>query len=893
MSSVKFDAHTLTGEDCLQKFDTSFRQGLSEDEVVRQRAKHGRNILPSAPRRSLILRFLRHFHNVLMYVLIGGAIVTALLGLVIDTGVILAVVLINAIVGFIQEGRAENAMAAIRQMLAPHASAMRGGKRISIDAADLVPGDIVVLEPGDRVAADLRLLDAHGLNAQEAILTGESVPVAKATTPVARDAVLGDRKSMAYSGTLITSGTGRGVVVATGTATEIGRISQMLGAVEVLKTPLVVQMDRFARWLTVLILLASVGLLLFGYHVRHIAFDEMFMAAVSLAVAAVPEALPAVMTITLAVGVQAMAKRNAIVRRLPAIETIGAVSVICTDKTGTLTRNEMMVTSVVTKEKSFTIAGEGYAPFGEIEIECGDRSDSDLMEIARASLLCNDAALHATDDVWRIEGDPMEGALLAFAAKAGVTKDGWARLQEIPFDAHRRYMAVLVEKDTDTRLVLVKGAPERVLEMCSEEMKGDGSSPLDHDYWQIEMDRIAALGQRVLAFAQGRVSPEEELEGNLEGKLSFIGLVGLIDPPRSESVAAVAECHRAGIKVKMITGDHAGTAAAIGRQIGLKSPDKVLTGEDIEQMDDTVLAGAALNTNVFARTSPEHKLRLVTALQASDLIVAMTGDGVNDAPALKRADIGVAMGITGSDATKEAAELVLADDNFASIASAVREGRTVWDNIRKVVSWVLPTSAGEAATIAAALLFGFALPVSPVQILWVNMITAVTLGLALAYEPAEAEAMRQPPRPHNEGLLTGVLVWHVLFVTGLFLAAVFGLFRYAIEKGYSLELAQTMAMNMLVVLEIFHLFYVRNIFSTSISMQAFKGTPAIWISLVVVTAAQFAITYLPAVQPILGTSAVPLTDGIVIIGIGVVFFATIETEKCLRLILAGGGENRN
>ncbi|MCV0426474.1 MAG: HAD-IC family P-type ATPase [Roseibium sp.] len=893
MSLAEFDAHAVSGEDCIRRFDTSAEQGVPEDEAERRRAKYGRNILPSAPRRSLVLRFIRHFHNVLMYVLIGGAVVTALLGLVIDTGVILAVVMINAIVGFIQEGRAENAMAAIRQMLAPRASVVRSGRRVSIDAADLVPGDIVVLEPGDRVAADLRLLDVHGLNAQEAILTGESVPVGKTTAPVAAEAVLGDRKSMAYSGTLITSGTGRGVVVATGTETEIGRISKMLGAVEVLKTPLVVQMDKFARWLTVLILLTSVGLLLFGFYVRHIAFDEMFMAAVSLAVAAVPEALPAVMTITLAVGVQAMAKRNAIVRRLPAIETIGAVSVICTDKTGTLTRNEMVVASAVTREKRFTITGEGYAPQGEIKIDGGGQPNSDLMEIARASLLCNDAALHVSDDVWRVEGDPMEGALLAFAAKAGVTQEGWTRRQEIPFDARRRYMAVLAENDTGTRLVLIKGAPERVLEMCAGQVEGEGSSLLDHAYWQTELDRIAALGQRVLAFAQLQVNQGQLLEADLEGSLILIGLVGLIDPPRAETAAAVAECHRAGIKVKMITGDHAGTAAAIGRQIGLVCPDKVLTGKDIEQLDDTALTAAALKTNIFARTSPEHKLRLVTALQANGLIVAMTGDGVNDAPALKRADIGVAMGITGSDATKEAAELVLADDNFASIASAVREGRTVWDNIRKVVSWVLPTSAGEAATIAAALLLGFALPVSPVQILWVNMITAVTLGLALAYEPAEAESMHQPPRPQNEGLLTGALVWHVLFVTGLFLAIVFGLFTYAIEKGYSLELAQTMAMNMLVVLEIFHLFYVRNIFSTSINFEAFKGTPAVWISLGVVTVAQFAVTYLPAAQPILGTSAVPMTDGIVIIGIGIVFFATIETEKRLRLILAGTRENRS
>ena len=611
----------------------------------------------------------------------------------------------------------------------------------------------------------------------------------------------------------------------------------------------------------------------------------MFMSVVSLAVAAIPEALPAVMTITLAVGVQAMAKRNAIVRRLPAIETIGAVSVICTDKTGTLTRNEMMVATAVTMDGRLRVTGDGYAPEGDIRREDGRPANGALSGLARAALLCNDAALQTSEGVWHVEGDPMEGALLAFAAKAGQAADEWDRRGEIPFEAQRRYMAVLVEAGDGTRQVLLKGAPEQLLSMCQNQCGQGGTAPLDPAFWQAEAGRIAALGQRVLAFAQRPAERVETLEGGPGEDLIFIGLVGLIDPPRATAIAAVAECQKAGVMVKMITGDHAGTAAAIGRQIGLKNPDALLTGADIERMDDATLCVAAMNTNIFARTSPEHKLRLVQALQANGLIVAMTGDGVNDAPALKRADIGIAMGITGTEATKEAAELVLADDNFASITAAVREGRTVWDNIRKVVSWVLPTSAGEAATIAAALLLGLALPVSPVQILWVNMITAVTLGLALAYEPAEPETMQRPPRPRNAGLLTGGLVWHVIFVTGLFLAVIFGIFTYALDRGYPLELAQTMSMNMLVVLEIFHLFYIRNIFGTSVNFAAFKGTPAVWASVTLATLAQFAVTYLPAVQPILGTQAVPLADGLLIVAVGVAFFAVIETEKQLRLIL--------
>lgn len=874
-------AHSLAGDDCLRGLNSS-ASGLSSTEAAQRLAQSGPNRLPDPPRRSALLRFLAHFHNVLIYVLIGASAVTMSLGHWIDTGVILAVVLINALMGFVQEGRAENAMAAIRSMLAPHASVLRDGRRVSVDAGDLVPGDLVVLEPGDKVPADLRLTGVNGLHIQEAILTGESVPVEKATDPVARDADLGDRRSMAFSGTLVTAGTGRGVATATGSRTEIGRISGLLGKVEVLTTPLVEQMDRFARWLTVLILLISAALLVFGYFVRHIPFSDQFMSVVGLAVAAIPEGLPAVLTITLSVGVQAMARRNAIIRRLPAIETLGAVSVICTDKTGTLTRNEMMVATAFAAAVPYRVSGAGYAPQGDIQPAPAPGALDDL---ARAALLCNDAALSESAGVWQVAGDPMEGALLAFAAKAGAEPAGWTRRDEMPFDAAHRYMAVLVDGPAGQRLALVKGAPEQVLEMCVDQAGTDGPEPLDRRFWHDQAHRIAYEGQRVLALAM-RATDTGRLDGEtLQGHLTLIGLVGLIDPPRAEAITAVAECHSAGIAVKMITGDHAGTAAAIGRQIGLKNPDSVLTGADLDDLDDAVLAIEVHNTNIFARTSPEHKLRLVMALQADGLTVAMTGDGVNDAPALKRADAGIAMGVKGSEAAKEAADLVLADDNFASIAAAVREGRTVYDNIRKVIGWTLPTNAGEAATIMVALLFGLALPISPIQILWINLVTAITLGLALAFEPTEAGTMRRPPRPRHAPLLTGALVWHVIFVAFLFVVVVFGLFVYALDKGYSLALAQTMAMNMLVVLEIFHLFFIRNIFGTSLTWAAVRGTRAVWICVAIVVPAQFVVTYLPIAQQIFGTRSVPLFDGALIVAIGVAFFAIIEVEKQLRLSL--------
>ncbi len=721
--------HARSVADCMAALSAT-PEGLTDAEAARRRAHHGPNRLPEPATRGALLRFLAQFHNVLIYVLLAAAVVTALLGHWVDTGVILAVVFANAVIGHIQEGRAEAAMAAIRTMLAPRASTLRHGRRQSIDSADLVPGDIVLVEAGDKVPADLRLVSAHGLAAQESILTGESLPVDKSAHPAAANAALGDRHCMLWSGTLVTRGTARGLVTATGRSTEIGRIGTLLAGVAPLSTPLVAQMDRFARWLSLLILAASALLLAWGTLTGRHAFADLFMTVVAIAVAAIPEGLPAVMTITLAIGVQAMARRNAIVRRLPAIEAIGSVSVICTDKTGTLTRNEMFVAAAETPKGRFTISGEGYAPHGTIT------PPGDLTPLARAAAFCNDAALHDREGKWTAEGDPMEAALLAFAGKVGpITAQ---RRDAIPFDSRHRFMAVLADTPDAGRLLLVKGAPERVLPMCRD---------IDAHAWHDRADALARDGLRVLAFAERQDTTDHIDPTTLDGGLTFLGLTGLIDPPRAESVAAVAECLSAGIRVKMITGDHAGTAAAIAARIGLANPHRVLTGADLSRLDDAQLAEEIETTDVFARTSPEDKLRLVTALQSRGHSVAMTGDGVNDAPALKRADAGIAMGLKGSEAAKEAADLVLADDNFATIAMAVRQGRTVWDNLRKVISFELPTNAGEAMVVVTALLIGLQLPLTAVQILWINLITGITLGLALAFEPTEPGTMSRPPRP--------------------------------------------------------------------------------------------------------------------------------------------------
>lgn len=886
------DWHNQALESALSALGATLH-GLSASDVQQRQKTFGFNRLATVKKQNAWVRFFLHFHHILIYVLVAAACMTAFLRHWVDTLVILAVVVVNALIGFIQEGKAEKALDAIREMLSPTASVIREKERQTIPANQLVPGDVVLLEAGDKVPADLRLINAHGLIVDESILTGESVPVEKHTQAVARDAALGDRFCMAYSGTLVTSGQGKGVVVAIGQQTEIGQISGLLSKVDMLTTPLVKQMRVFAQWLTVMILMVALLLLLYGYFVQHHHFSELFMVVVGLSVAAIPEGLPAVLSITLAVGVQAMARRNAIIRRLPAIETLGAISVICTDKTGTLTRNEMTVQSVVTADHFFSVAGTGYEPIGSIELNSSAVESTQfpvLLELARAALLCNDSELHQRNHHWIVEGDPMEGALLTFAVKSGLVVGDeckkWQRVSTLPFDARHRYMATLNHNGGGQALIFVKGAPEQILSMCQKQQNQNGElEAVQRSYWLEQINQVATQGQRVLAMAFKPVSPDKtQLEfSDVETDLILLGMTGMIDPPRQEAIIAVRQCLNAGIRVKMITGDHAVTAAAIAGQMGLAHPNKILTGVELDRMSDAELAVVVLEDDIYARTSPEHKLRLVMALQSHGMTVAMTGDGVNDALALKRADAGIAMGKKGNDVSKEAADLVLADDNFASIVSAIQEGRTVYDNLKKVISWTLPTNAGEAMTIILALLLGLSLPVTPIQILWVNLITAVTLGLALAFEPTEDDTMKRPPRAREEAILSGTLVWHIILVSILFVLGVFGIYSYALEQGHSIAHARTMALNTLVVMEIFHLFYIRNVYGTSLTWKAVRGTPIVWMSVFVITFAQFAITYLKPLQTVFATVSVPLFDGILIILIGVVFFALIEIEKQLRL----------
>ncbi|HLS59304.1 MAG TPA: HAD-IC family P-type ATPase, partial [Paracoccaceae bacterium] len=689
--------------------------------------------------RSAIRRFAAQFNNLFILLLIVAAVITGLLGERLDSVVIFGVVVLIGIIGFVQEGRAEPALESVRSILPSNAVVRRDGCRRQIPAEALVPGDIVLLEPGDRVPADIRLLETRNLQTLEAGLTGESAPVAKSTDPAEAAAEVGDRTCLAFSGTTVAAGHAAGLVIATGEATEIGRISGLLAEVEVLRTPLMQRLDAFTRTLGFVILALAAVTFAIGTFVWGRAWPEMFLAAVSVAVAAIPEGLPAVMTVTLAIGVERMARRNAIIRRLPAVEALGSVTTICADKTGTLTRNEMMVRAIRTAESMLTVEGTGYAPHGAFlragqAVVPAEVPEFDLL--MRAMLLCNEAAIIHDAGSWVAEGDPTEAALVALARKGGHDREEDAkrhpRLEVIPFTSERRYMATL-HRDGPGRIIFVKGAPERLLAMASHERRSGGDAPLDAARWQARADAIAGRGERVLAIACRQVPPETGLDERLaEHDLVLLGLVGLIDPPREEAIRAVAACHQAGIRVKMITGDHARTAGAVAADLGIVRPQPVVTGHELEAMSDAELPRHALEHDIFARASPGHKLRLVRALQSMGHIVAMTGDGVNDAPALKQADVGIAMGNKGTEAAREAAAMVLADDNFASIARAVAEGRTVHDNLRKAILFILPTSMAQALIVAIAILFGLTLPITPVQILWVNMITAVTLGIAFA-----------------------------------------------------------------------------------------------------------------------------------------------------------------
>ncbi|WP_197076510.1 HAD-IC family P-type ATPase [Luteimonas sp. FCS-9] len=883
--------HALEDDAALARLSAR-REGLDATDAAERLRRHGPNALPSPARVPAWRRFLRHFNDPLILFLLAAAAIALAVGHHVDAAVIVAVVTVNAIVGYVQEGRAEQALSALHSMLAPSARVLRDGTRRQVDVAELVPGDVLLLEAGDRVPADARLLRARGLRVDESVLTGESVPAEKSHAPVAAQADLAGRSSMLYSGTLVAAGQATALVVETGPATEIGRIGALLGQVETLTTPLLQQIARFGRRFTTFAIVAAVVLFAFAVTMRGYGWLDALMVVVALAVGVIPESLPAVITITLAIGVRRMAARNAIVRRLPAVETLGATTVICSDKTGTLTRNEMTARSVVASAGRVRAEGSGYVPEGALQVETGgEAAQAAAHAVAHIGLLCNDARLHGDGDRWRIDGDPMEGALLALAGKAGLDAAALAaahpRLDEVPFDAAHRFMATL-HRDGDGALVCVKGAPEQVLALSTGQRgaSGDAASsdtvPLDTAFWQAAIDDAGAHGQRVLGFAWQRLAQvPSAFDIDAVRGLTFAGIVGFIDPPRDEAVRAVADCRSAGIAVKMITGDHAATAAAIAGQLRLADDIQVVTGQALEQVSDADLPDLAERASVFARTTPEHKLRIVRALQSRRHTVAMTGDGVNDAPSLKQADIGIAMGNKGTEAAKEASGMVLADDNFASIAAAVHEGRAVYDNIRKVIAWTLPTNGGEAVAVLLAIVAGWVLPMTPPQILWINMVLTVTLGLALAFEPPERGVMARPPRGRDAPLVSPFMLWRIVLVSLLFSAGAFGVFGWAQARGHDVETARTMVVNVFCVMEIFYLFSVRYLHGSSFSLRGLRGTPAVLGAVAVVVVAQLAFTYSPWMHAVFDTRPVPPLEGLAIVLVGVAMMVVLEIEKWL------------
>lgn len=888
--------HVLPADALSVRLVSDAQRGLDPSEAARRLAQHGPNILTAKRGKSPLLRFLLQFHNPLIYILLAASAITLVLKDGIDAAIIFGVVLVNAILGYLQEDKAERAIESLARTMTTEATVVRGGRTLRLPAADLVPGDLVLLQSGDKVPADLRLIRTRDVQIAEAALTGESVPVQKqAQAALAPDVTLADRTTMAYASTLVTYGQGAGLVVATGDSTEVGRISHLIATAQDLQTPLTRKIAQFSTVLLYLIL-ALAGLTFLIGLLRGQPLVDTLMAAIALAVSAIPEGLPAAVTVTLAIGVTRMARRRAIIRKLPAVETLGSTTIVCSDKTGTLTQNQMTVQRIVAGGVEYDVGGAGYQPAGELRRRGApgyEQANQALSECLRAGLCCNDSELSETAGRWEVRGDPTEGALIVAARKAGMRQSEDSRLpprrDAIPFESQHQYMATLHDLGPGQPAVIyMKGAVEAILARCATMLEPCGRlRPLDAPAAHHAADTLARDGLRVLAFARGARPPgtTELCHGDVAAGLTFLGLQGMVDPPRPEATAAVRACQDAGIRVKMITGDHALTAAAIAAQIGLDGAQgrtpAVLTGCDIEPMSDRAFAEAAERSAVFARVTPEQKLRLVKVLQAGGHVVAMTGDGVNDAPALKQADIGVAMGLAGTDVAREAADMILTDDDFATIEAAVEEGRGVFDNLTKIIAWTLPTNLGEGLVILAAILVGAALPILPIQILWINMTTVGVLGLVLALEGKEPGIMRRAPRNPQVPILTSALLWRILAVGVLILAGAFGLFAWEQWRGASLEQARTVAVNVVVMVEVFYLFNCRSLTQSMFRIGVLSNR---WLLLgvLVMILLQLAFTYLPWMHQIMGSDPIGVGAWLRVLGVAALGYTLIEIEKWWR-----------
>lgn len=893
------DWHALSLKDVLDRLQVT-QQGLSTADAKRRLREAGPNRIERTARQPWYRILLHQLADPIVYVLLAAALLAIMIGKVTDSFVVLAVVVLNTTIGFIQEMRASKAIEALSRMMPHNATVLRDGEPTHVPSHEVVPGDVLMLQAGDQVAADMRLFEVNGLYIDEAPLTGESLPVDKQESPVESEAVLGDRSCMAFGGTLVTAGTADGVVVATGAGSELGRISRLLNETVELETPLTQRLARLAKVITLAILVVAGLIFLIGMWRENTLLDSA-LAAITLAVASIPEGLPAVITIASAIGVQRMARRRAIIRHLAAVETLGSTTVICTDKTGTLTRNEMTVETLWTPAAEIEVTGIGYAPEGELRI--AERTLAPLPDEVRqlllAGVLCNDAGLECDDERWRIVGDPTEGALIVAARKAALDeaelRETFPRKNEIPFSSERQFMATLHESDDRQALVYLKGAPEVVAELCPAFLDGQSmSKEAVHEAAQA----MAARGMRVLAMAMATSDT-----GNIDldasdwrDQLRFLGLVGMTDPPRDEAIKAVRICQQAGVVVKMVTGDHAATAAAVAKSIGLlesaEGDSGVVTGQQIEQASGAELIELARSVNVFARVAPEHKLRLVKALQADGQVVAMTGDGVNDAPALKRAEIGVAMGISGTAVAREAADIVLADDNFASISAAVEEGRRVYDNLAKSLAFILPTSLGQAMIILVAVLFfpvtegHLLMPIEPVQILWVNLVVAVALALPLALEAQEPGLMQRPPRPPSEPLLSPFLIFRTFLVGVLMTAGAVGLFLHEYKADLLADVpadlarveAQTVAVTTIILFQMLYLLNCRSLTQTFWRIGLFSNR-WVYIGMLATLGLQLAFVYLAPFNRLFHTQPLDIADWAMSGAVALAGFFIISLEK--------------
>jgi Ca2+-transporting ATPase len=885
----------LDVEHVLQQLDVSPTQGLSSEEVRRRQSKYGLNAIPKKKQKTPLELFLQQFTQPLVVILLIATVITALLQEWVDSSVIFGVVFVNAVIGFIQESKALKAIEALAKSVASEATVIRDGEKRRIPSVELTIGDVVLLQSGDKVPADLRLVQVRELQVDESSLTGESVPVIKQTDALDADTVLGDRSNMAYSSTLVTYGTGVGVVVAIGRNTEIGKINEMIAEADVLETPLTQSIARFSKVLLYVILSLAALTFVVGL-VRGERWVDMFMAAVALAVAAIPEGLPAAVTITLAIGVARMAKRNAIIRKLPAVETLGSTSVICSDKTGTLTQNQMTVQKIYAGSKLYSVTGVGYEPSGQFmhgEQAVSATENQALKETLICGLLCNDSNLIFVDGQWKIEGDPTEGALIVSAQKAGFTRktllSHLPRVDTIPFESAYQYMATLhARQEMNDTVVYVKGSVERLLERAQSALSDTGElATLDAKRILQQADTLASQGLRVLAFAYKIFDRSKTTlsHADISDGLIFLGLQAMIDPPRPEAIEAVAACQSAGIRVKMITGDHELTALAIAQRLGIASPqatmDSVINGKTLTTLPEEQLPEVVEKTSVFARVAPGDKLRLVKALQKKGYIVAMTGDGVNDAPSLKQANIGIAMGIAGTDVAKETADMILTDDNFATIEAAVEEGRNVYDNLVKFITWTLPTNFGEGLVILASVVAGLTLPILPVQLLWINMTTAILLGLMLAFEPKEPGIMNRPPREPNEPILTTSLVVRIIIVGTLLCVGALLFFELALQNGRTDAEARTIAVNIFVLGELFYLFNCRSLRYSMFKIGLFSN-PLIWLGVSGMLALQVLYTYLPFMNVAFHSAPLTLADWGISCVPGLIIYAVIGLLKYWR-----------